>query len=140
MRQAPEPAFVLPPGSAAAPAVAHDHRHPGQAAQHPAPDIGHHGEGHEEINGLLLQPPPQPGQGRRPHVLLPAQPDQGEARLPGQGGQIVPRRQQPDLHLKPGGVKPPGQLQRLALGAAEFQVLEEKNQPGRAGCISQQML
>ena len=60
---------MLAPGSPAAPAVADNQGDLGQAAQDAAPDIGHHGEGQEDVRGLTQQPPPQPGQGRGPHLL-----------------------------------------------------------------------
>jgi DNA-binding beta-propeller fold protein YncE len=75
--------YLVPPGGGAAPAVADNQGDFGQAAQHPAPDIGHHGEGQEHVRGLMHQPPPQPGQGRGPHLLVPAQPDHGDAVPPG---------------------------------------------------------
>ena len=69
LRQGPEPALVLPPGGAAAPAVAHNDRHPGQAAQEPAPDIGHHGEGQSRSTAPRRSRRQRFRQGPGPHLL-----------------------------------------------------------------------
>ena len=123
---------MLPPGGAAAPAVAHNHRRPGQAAQDAAPNVGYHGKEHQQIRRLAVQAAPEIHQGQGADRGLPGQPDHRDGPFPGQRRQIVPGGHHPDLDPEPGGIKTPGQFQGLALGAAEFQILEEKDQAGRA--------
>ena len=119
--------FVLQAAVPGAPAVADDGRHSGQTAEDPAPDVGHHGERHEQVRGVGAQGPPQGEQIARSHGFAPAEPAHGQAVGRCLGQEILAADQGPQGHVEAFGVEPGPEFQGMALGAAEKKVLQQQD-------------
>jgi hypothetical protein len=119
--------FVLQAAVPGTPAVADDGRHSGQAAEDAPPDIGHHGERHEQVRGVGPQGPPQGEQIARADGTAPAEPAHGQAIGRGLGQEVLAADQGPQGHVEAFGGEPGPEFQGLALGSAEKKVLQQQD-------------